>query len=61
LANAVADGPKGGGTPSTISADEIASLLDKLGDPTANELTAEFNRGRRGRARLVWPLETPPS
>jgi transposase len=44
--------PKGGGTPSTISADEIAGLLDKLGDPTANELTAEFNRGRRGRARL---------
>jgi transposase len=44
--------PKGGGTPSTISADEIASVLDKLGDPTANELTAEFNRGRRGRARL---------
>lgn len=43
---------KGGGTPSTISADEIAILLDKLGDPTANELTAEFNRGRRGRARL---------
>src|SRR6185312_10980663 len=29
--------PKGGGTPSTISADEM---------------TAEFNRGRRGRARL---------
>jgi transposase len=44
--------PKGGGTPSTIDADEIAGLLDKLGDPTANELTAEFNRGRRGRARV---------
>jgi transposase len=43
---------KGGGTPSTIGADEIARLLDKLGDPTANELTAEFNRGRRGRARV---------
>src|SRR5437667_3511122 len=25
--------PKGGGTPSTISADEIASLLDRLGRP----------------------------
>lgn len=44
--------PKGGGTPSTISGEEIAGLLDRLGDPTANELTAEFNRGRRGRARL---------
>ena len=44
--------PKGGGTPSTIKAEEIASVLDKLGDPTANELTAEFNRGRRGRARV---------
>lgn len=40
--------PKGGGTPSMISADEIAGLLDNLGDPTANELTAKFNRGRRG-------------
>ena len=44
--------PKGGGTPSTIGSDEIAALLGKLGDPTANELTAEFNRGRRGRARV---------
>ena len=44
--------PKGGGTPSTIEAEDIASLIDKLGDPTANELTAEFNRGKRGRARL---------
>ena len=44
--------PKGGGTPSTICADEIAQLLDRLGDPTANELTAEFNRGRRGNARV---------
>jgi hypothetical protein len=32
--------------------EEIAGLLDKLGDPTAKELTAEFNRGRRGRARV---------
>jgi transposase len=44
--------PKGGGTPSTIAAEEIAGLLDELGDPTAKELTAEFNRGRRGRARV---------
>ena len=44
--------PTAGGTPSTISAEDIASLLDRLGDPTANELTAEFNRGRRGAARV---------
>lgn len=44
--------PKGGGTPSTIGAEEIAQLLEKLRDPTANELTAEFNRGRRGKARV---------
>lgn len=44
--------PKAGGTPSTISADVIATLLDRLRDPTANELTAEFNRGRRGRGRV---------
>ena len=44
--------PKGGGTPSTISAEEIAQLLERLGDPTANELTAEFNRDRRGKARV---------
>ncbi len=36
--------PKGGGTPSTISASEIESILERLGDATANELTAEFNR-----------------
>ena len=44
--------PKGGGTPSTISASEIESILDRLGDATANELTAEFNRGRRGQYRV---------
>jgi putative transposase len=44
--------PKGGGTPSTITPEDIARMLDKLGDPTANELTAEFNRGKRGRARV---------
>jgi transposase len=44
--------PKGGGTPSTISASEIESILERLGDATANELTAEFNRGRRGKYRV---------
>jgi transposase len=43
---------KGGGTPSTIGADDLASLVAKMGDPTALELTAEFNRTRRGRARV---------
>jgi len=44
--------PKGGGTPSSIDAKEISDLLDRLGDATANELTAEFNRKRRGEARI---------
>jgi transposase len=44
--------PKGGGTPSTISAGEISELLERLGDPTTNELTAAFNRGKRGAARI---------
>ncbi len=43
---------KGGGTPSSISADEISDLLGRLGDPTANELTAAFNHGKRGPARV---------
>lgn len=43
---------KSGGTPSTISGIEIDGLMAHLGDPTASELTAEFNRGRRGRARV---------
>jgi transposase len=43
---------KGGGTASSIGADEVAALVVKLRDPTALELTAEFNRTRRGRARV---------
>src|SRR3981081_4397929 len=39
--------PKGGGTPSIIAASEIEAILERLGDATANELTAEFNRTRR--------------
>lgn len=45
--------PKGGGTPSTISGAEIAGLLGELGDPTAGELTAAFNRRRRSRSDRV--------
>ena len=44
--------PKGGGTQSTITAADIEALMDDLRDPTAGELTAGFNRGRRGRYRV---------
>jgi hypothetical protein len=43
---------KGGGTPSAIVPKELDALVARLGDPTAAELTVEFNRRRRGRARL---------
>lgn len=43
---------RGGGTPSTITLSEIEELIDRLGDPTAAELTVKFNRSRRGRARV---------
>ena len=39
--------PRGGGTVSTIGAAEIERLLTQLGDPTAGELTVEFNRSRQ--------------
>jgi transposase len=42
---------KGGGTPSRISAAEIDAIVTALGDPTALEITAEYNRRRRGDAR----------
>ena len=48
----VAPTPKGGGQRSTIAAEEIESILERLGDATANELTAEFNRSRRGANRV---------
>jgi len=44
--------PKGGGTPSAITAAEIEALIEDLRDPTAGELTAAFNRSRRGRRRV---------
>jgi transposase len=43
---------KGGGTPSAVEAAEIASILIRLGDPTANELTVEFNRARPRKSRI---------
>ena len=44
--------PKAGGTHSTIEADELGAIIEKLGDPTAREITGEFNRRRRGSARV---------
>ena len=44
--------PKAGGTPSTISEDQITRILGKLRDPTAGEVAVELNRGRRERDRL---------
>ena len=44
--------PKAGGTASVITATDLEALLVALGDPTAGELTATYNRRRRGRARV---------
>jgi transposase len=44
--------PKGGGARSSISAEELDAIVTRLGDPTALEITAEFNRRRRGNARV---------
>jgi len=43
---------KAGGTASTIEAQELEAIVQRLGDPTAREITAEFNRSRRGSARV---------
>ena len=43
---------KGGGTPSTVTLTEIERLIARLRDPTANEITAEFNRPRSRRDRV---------
>jgi transposase len=42
---------KGGGTPSDVDPAELQTIVAKLGDGTANEITAEYNRNRRGRNR----------
>lgn len=42
---------KAGGTPSDVSAAEVEDIVARLGDATADEITAEYNRGRRGRDR----------
>jgi transposase len=43
---------KRGGTPSTIAGEELDVLVTRLADPTAAELTAAFNRARRGSSRI---------
>lgn len=43
---------KAGGTASVITSSDLEALLTALGDPTAGELTAAYNRPRRGRGRL---------
>jgi transposase len=42
---------KGGGTRSDVDPAELQTIVAKLGDGTANEITAEYNRRRRGRHR----------
>lgn len=43
---------KGGGNRSRITLSEVESLLGALGDANAGELTAQFNKRRRGRSRV---------
>ena len=42
---------KGGGTPSDVSQAELEEILARCPDANAAEITAEYNRGRRGRRR----------
>ena len=42
---------KGGGNRSDVSLKELEAILDRLGDANAGEITAEYNKGRRGKAR----------
>jgi transposase len=42
---------KGGGRKSDVSVKELEAILDRLGDANAGEITAAYNRGRRGKAR----------
>jgi transposase len=43
---------KGGGTPSLVSIAEIEEIIGRLRDPTALEMTREFNLHRRGKHRI---------
>jgi transposase len=44
--------PKAGGTPSAVGGADLDTLIIVLADPTASELTAAYNRTRRGRQRV---------
>ena len=47
--------PKAGGTASMVTAAALEALIVALRDPTAGEVTAAYNRSRRGRARVHVP------
>ncbi len=42
---------KGGGTPSSVSREELEAILARRPDGNAGEITAEYNRQRRGKQR----------
>lgn len=42
---------KRGGTPSDVSREELEAILARRPDANAGEITAEYNRGRRGKQR----------
>lgn len=42
---------KAGGTPSDVELAEIEAILARCPDANAGEITAEYNRGRRGKQR----------
>lgn len=43
---------KGGGTPSPVVREDVERIVSALGDATSTEIAAEYNRTRRGAARL---------
>jgi len=47
----VTPGKKRGGAHSTIDRRELEALVMRLGDANADEITAAYNRGRRGKDR----------
>jgi transposase len=44
--------PNRGGRRSRILADELSAILGRIGDANAGEITAEYNRNRRGSRRV---------
>jgi transposase len=43
---------KGGGTPSPVERAAVEAIVARLGDATSGEIAAEYNRHRRGAARV---------